>query len=61
MRTRRWERSSEAWPPSAWWPHWCRRSRRPASAADAPATVTVVHGIPSVGNVDVCAGDAPRC
>jgi|tagenome__1003787_1003787.scaffolds.fasta_scaffold20079828_1 hypothetical protein len=25
-------------------------------AADAPATVTVVHGIPSVGNVDVCAG-----
>jgi len=26
------------------------------NAADAPATVTVVHGIPSVGNVDVCAG-----
>jgi len=25
-------------------------------AAEAPATVTVVHGIPSVGNVDVCAG-----
>jgi hypothetical protein len=26
------------------------------NAADAPASVTVVHGIPSVGNVDVCAG-----
>ncbi len=26
------------------------------NAADAPATVTVVHGIPSVGNVDICAG-----
>ena len=28
----------------------------PTGAADAPASVTIVHGIPSVGNVDVCAG-----
>jgi hypothetical protein len=27
-----------------------------SGAADPPATVTVVHGIPSVGNVDVCVG-----
>src|SRR4051794_13394329 len=25
-----------------------------SGAADAPASVTVVHGIPSVGDVDVC-------
>src|SRR4051794_1395842 len=27
-----------------------------SGAADAPASVTVVHGIPSVGDVDVCVG-----
>ena len=27
-----------------------------SGAANPPATVTVVHGIPSVGNVDVCVG-----
>ena len=28
-----------------------------SSAADGDASVTIVHGIPSVGNVDVCVGD----
>jgi hypothetical protein len=30
-----------------------------SGAADPPATVTVVHGIPSVGDVDVCVGTTP--